>query len=107
MALLADDLYVGEDISCLISATDPTNDGAAIIDLDCEVEFFTPGKSPKTVPADRADPDHTATLTYNAGRGGYYGLVSTSGWADGTWSYRVVFSGTRTNWAFGTFKIKP
>lgn len=107
MALLADDLYVGEDISCLVSATDPTDNGVAIIDLDCDVEFFVPGKNPKSVPADRTDPDHTASLAYQSERAGYYGLVSTVGWVDGTWSYRVVLSGTRTNWAFGTFKIKP
>ena len=106
MAVLPDDLYVGEDISCLVSATDPTNSSAEIVDLDCNVEFFAPGKQPKSVPADRIAPDHTESLSYDSGRSGYYGLVSTAGWADGTWSFRVVLSGTRTNWAFGTFRIK-
>lgn len=91
---------------CLVTAKDPLKNNAAIVDLDCEIEFFAPPKTPKTVPADRTSPDETATLTYDAGRGGYYALVSTTGWVDGTWSFRVVLTGTSTNWAYGTFKIK-
>lgn len=107
MPVLPADIYVGEDVACLVSATDPTNNNAPITDLDCDVEFFDPSKSPKTTPADRASPDHTAELTYDSGRAGYYGLVSTAGWVDGTWSFRIVLTGSRVNWSFGTFRIKP
>lgn len=107
MAALGDQLYVGETISCLVVATDPSLSDVAIIDASCSVEFFAPPKNPKTNVDDRTSIDHgPVALTYDSTRSGYFGIVDTTGWAAGTWWFRVVLTASRINWAFGSFKIK-
>jgi hypothetical protein len=105
MAVLGDELYVGETISCLVTATDPTAADAAITDLDCSLEFFAPPKNPKANVEDRT-PDADTALSYDDERGGYYGLVETADWVPGTWFYKVELTGSRTNWAYGKFRIR-
>jgi hypothetical protein len=106
MAALGDQLYVGETISCLVVATDPTLSDAQIKDATCEIEFYAPPKNPKTNVDDRVADEGPVSLTYDNARSGYFGTVDTTGWAAGTWWYRVVLTATRINWAFGSFKIK-
>lgn len=106
MAALGDQLYVGETISCLVTATDPSQSDAAVTDATCQIEFFAPPKNPKTKTEDRIADEGPVALPWDAARSGYFGTVETAGWAPGTWWYRVVLIASRTNWAYGSFKIK-
>lgn len=106
MASLGDELYVGETISCLVTATDPTLGDAAITDADCQIYFYAPPKKPKTVVDDRVSDHGPVSLPIDNTRGGYFGTVDTTGWEAGTWWYKVVLNASRTNWAYGSFKIK-
>lgn len=106
MAALGDQLFVGETIACLVVATDPSLNDQAVVDATCEVDFYAPPKNPKTNVEDRIADHGPVTLTYDNARLGYFGTVETSGWAAGTWWFKVTLSASRINWAFGSFKIK-
>src|SRR3954470_6890141 len=98
-------VYVGEELRVAITATDPVTE-QPIIDADAEIEFFTPGKKPKTNPADRTVDQGPYPLTFDASLGAYVGSVSTNDWLPGRWSYRAVLTGTYESWEYGSVSIK-
>lgn len=104
-------IYVGEGIAVVAVAKDPSTD-EFVIDATGTVDFFDPSKAPKTVAADRAVVDHTASMVYDATlktkgvvTGGYIARVDTTGWTAGKWWYRVTLEDTLDSWEYNSFTL--
>ena len=104
-------IYVGETLT-ISAGTVNFITGAAISDASAFVEFYAPGKNPKTVAADRVKDHGPYTMVYEpliANRvgdsGGYVGYVDTTGWVAGKWAYQVKLTGQYDSWEYGTFTL--
>src|SRR5438128_929139 len=72
-------MYIGEDLLIKINASNPLT-GRYTSTSTVVVNLYRPTKSPKTSDSDRAAPDHSVTLAYDASLRAYYGKVNTAGW---------------------------
>lgn len=98
-------IYVGETLTIVAHAIDPLR-SQSITDAQASVEFFAPTKDPKNVPADRAAPDRTASMTFDTEVQRYLAYVETGGWEPGRWSYRVLLAGAYDTWEYGSVTLK-
>jgi hypothetical protein len=104
-------IFVGEAITVVCAAVNPLT-GLVIADANGQVEFYGPGKQPKTVPGDRVADQGPVAVTFNATVankdgtvGAYVAYVDTTGWAAGKWSYRVTLTGSYNTWEYGSFTL--
>lgn len=112
--------FVGETIGIKADPRDPFT-GVKLTDVagyDAFVDFFAPGKNPKTNVADRATPDVAdVPMVYDAtivnaqdnSLGAWVLHQPTTGapWVAGRWWFRVsVSSAEYDNWEFGSFVLK-
>jgi hypothetical protein len=102
-------LYVGEAVRIRSQALDPqTDEPLDPAPTSGVVDFWEPGKNPKTDATVRANPDYqNATMTYRATQDDFVLDQDTTGWPVGKWTFRVTMTGsTFTNWEYGTFALK-
>lgn len=104
-------LYVGEAVRIRASAVDPeTLQPLDPPPMAASVDFWGPGKNPRTDPEVRGAPDiGNRTMTYRELEGDFILFESTEGaqWSAGKWTYRVRIEGqTYQNWEYGTFTLK-
>lgn len=100
-------IYVGEAVAVRAQATNPFTK-APIIDLTGVAEFYAPGRDPKKVPADRATPDDSVSVAYDASAEGYLAFWPTAGKDPGKWTVRIhLTGGDYDNFEFGTVTLVP
>lgn len=104
-------IFVGEAVTIVCAAINPLT-ATVISDATGQVDFYAPGKTPKTVPADRT-PDHgpfpslfdASVLNKDGSLGAYVAYVDTTGWTAGKWSYKVTLTGSYDTWEYGQFAL--
>ncbi len=104
-------IFVGEAITIVCAAINPLV-GTIISDAQGQVEFYAPGKAPKTTPADRTPDNGPVPVQFDAtvinkdgSLGAYVAYVDTAGWLPGKWSYKVTLTGSYDTWEYGTFAL--
>lgn len=105
-------IYVGEGVTIICYAKNPIDDTVISVDT-AQVTFYAPGKNPAKVPADRTADKGPFTLSFNdavdnadGSKGAYVGVVDTTGWDPGKWSYRVELSDALNSWEYASFKLE-
>lgn len=96
--------YVGETVAVTSTAVDPVT-SESMTNLLGEVEFYAPGKNPKTVVTDRVA-DHTVAATWDPERQLYVAYADTTGWPAGRWSYKFRLFGDKNSWEYGSLTLK-
>ena len=104
-------IYVGEAVTVLCTAIDPTT-GLAISTADAEVEFYAPPKNPPKVPADRTSDHGPFAMTWtpdvvnkDESLGAYVVFADTTGWLPGKWFYKTTLSGAFESWEYANFTL--
>lgn len=112
--------FLGESVGVKADPRDPFT-GAKLTaagGYEAYVDFFAPGKAPKTVPADRVAPDvANVAMTYNAtivnekdssvGAWVLYQPTEGAPWVAGKWWFRVtVTSSSYDNWEYSSFVLR-
>lgn len=98
-------VYVGETLTITMKALDPVR-GAAITDAAPQVNFYAPGKNPKSNPDDRTADHGPFAMTYDAEAALYVAEVATGGWVAGRWTYRVELGDAYESWEYASVPLK-
>lgn len=104
-------LYVGEALRITSKALDPVTEEPLNPQPDSgAVDFWAPGKNPRTDETVRDAPDvANVALVHDTATNEWTATVSTNTavWAPGRWSYRITFTGVGgQNWEYGTLRLR-
>lgn len=92
-------MRLGNELLVEVKASNPLT--GTLADLSTvTVKAYAPDKDPQDDSDDRADPDATTTLEWDASRLAFYGSFQTVDWSVGAWTLLVEIVGEITGHAW-------
>lgn len=85
-------MYSGDELLFTVKTSHPRT-GRIFDESVMTVRAYNPTKDPRDNSSDRADPDATASLTYDNNHLAYTGTLETDFWAVGAWTLLFEISG--------------